>query len=326
MRPVKKIRFVDGDPGHRFVLEKSELYRLLSDRYDFRVVDAPDYLIDLGLGYHHLSYDCIKIFMSSENQVPNFNYFDYAVGFDDLTFGDRYVRIPFYATYKEYKMLFGREHPDDRELLDRKFCSFVVSNSWGDPIRKRFFERLSRYKRVDSGGHWMNNVGGPVADKLDFCRGYKFNIAFENSIALGYTTEKIVQAYAANSVPIYYGNPNVGHDFNGQSMVYVKDEDDIERAVEEIVRLDNDDAAYLSKCRAPCLMQPSADYFDQLKIEFFAHIFDQRLDRARRVADYGYQAVQRKSTKPAMLLHEFARDSFWFAFDLAHGKIRRPWK
>ena len=326
MRPIKKIRFVDGDPSRLPVLEEMQLYRDLSCEYDFQISDHPDYLIDYGLGYHYLDYDCVKIFMTSENQVPDFNQFDYAMGFDDLTFGDRYLRLPHYVGYREYAMIFGRQFPDDRTLLSRKFCSFVVSNSFGNPIRKKFFDALSKYKTVDSGGRYLNNVGGPVPDKLEFCRGYKFNIAFENSSSLGYTTEKIVQAYAACSVPIYFGNPNVASDFLPDSMIYVRDERDIERAVREVVRLDNDDAAYLAKCKAPCLVHQDPDYFNRLRIDFFRHIFDQPLSNARRVCDYGYQAVQRRWTKPALRTHEFLRDSFWFWYDLMHGKIRRPWK
>ena len=62
-----------------------------------------------------------------------------------------------------------------------------------------FFQRLSRRKRVDSGGRAFNNIGGPIPAgspaKLDFLRAYKFNLAFENASLPGYTTEKIVEAY-----------------------------------------------------------------------------------------------------------------------------------
>ena len=91
----------------------------------------------------------------------------------------------------------------------------------------------------------MNNIGGPVKDKMTFLREYKFNIAFENSVSPGYTTEKIIDVYAAQTLPIYYGNPTVETDFCLDSMVRVKDEADIECAIEEIIRLDNDDDAYM---------------------------------------------------------------------------------
>lgn len=320
-KPVKKVRFVDFDPS--FVAEGCGLVKLLSQWYDVRIVKDPDYLIDGGLGYHHVKYDCIKIELNEENQVVDFNQFDYGIGSDDLVFGDRYLRIPLYGTYGSYLSLYERKFPSDDELLNRKFCSFVVSNGNGDPIRRKFFERLSQYKRVDSGGRWMNNVGGPVKDKLDFCRGYKFNIAFENSISPGYTTEKLMQPLSVCSVPIYYGNASVDRDFRLTSMIYVRDEDDVERAVNEVIRLDNDDAAYLSKVKEPCLVHPDRDHFVRMKEDFLRHIFDQPLDKARRLNAYGYQAVQRKYTKYALSAHQLLRDVFWGTHALLRGKIRR---
>ena len=276
------------------------------------------------MGFHHLKYgDCIKIVKTSENIVPDFNSFDYAIGFDFLSFGDRYLRVPCYAFNNANMGLYSRRQPDDGALLNRGFCSFVVSNPVGDPIRERFFRRLSEYKKVDSGGRWMNNVGGPVNDKIAFLRAHKFNIAFENSSSPGYTTEKLVEALAADTVPVYYGDPFVTADFRGECMVRLESEDDIERAVEEIVRLDNDDAAYLEKCRAECHVHDDPMYFENRVAAFFDHIFSQPLDRARRLNRYGYQATQRRNTRPAMILHQRLRDSFWFAFDLMHGTIRR---
>ena len=316
-----RVRYVDFWP--RFEPETSKLYKILSKEYDLVEVDKPDYIIDGGLGSHHLKYDSIKILRVGANIVPDFNCFDYAIGYDLMTFGDRYARIPSYTSYDSYKTLYGRTMPSDKELLNRGFCSFVVSNPTGNPIRELFFRRLSKYKKVDSGGRWLNNVGGPIKDKLDFCRRYKFNICFENSSALGYTTEKLMQALAANTVPIYYGNPLVTEDFRAECMICLKDEEDVERTVEEIIRLDNDDDAYLVKCKSPCLVKEDADYYDNLTLEFFRHIFEQPIDKARRLNDFGYQADQRRRTKYALLAHQFARDSFWFVYELLHGKIRR---
>lgn len=316
-----KLRYVDFWPG--FNPYTWSVGKILSERYELVEVDKPDYLIDGGLGFYHLNYDCVKICKISENIVPDFNFFDYAIGYDFLSFGDRYIRVPSYAFYAAYRELYNRILPSDDQLLHRGFCSFVVSNPVGDVMREKFFKRLSQYKKVDSGGKWMNNVGGPVKDKMEFCRRYKFNICFENSSSSGYTTEKLMQALATSTVPIYYGNPLVTEDFRDECMIRLNNEDDIERAVGEIIRLDNDDAAYLAKCKSPCLVHDDPAYYDKLTADFFAHIFEQPLDKARRLNRFGYQATQRRNTKPAMMLHQYARDTFWFLYELAHGKIRR---
>ena len=81
-----------------------------------------------------------------------------------------------------------------RNCWQRKnFCNFVVSNDYSNE-RNEFFARLNAHRPVDSGGGYMNNIGGPVTDKLAFQRGYKFSIAYENSRGPGYCTEKIVDA------------------------------------------------------------------------------------------------------------------------------------
>ena len=157
----------------------------------------------------------------------------------------------------------------------------------------------------------MNNIGGPVKDKLEFCRGYKFNIAFENSAHDGYTTEKIMEAYAAESVPIYFGNPTIETDFRLESMVRVKDESDIERAVEEVIRLDNDDAAYLAKCRERCFAVADPKVYERELEAFLVRIFEQPLHEARRRCFYGHQQMMREHMRKLMSVDRFV------------GKLRR---
>ena len=290
--------------GSSYPLEKRLVYRLVARHYEICREGSPDYVIVQGasLSDHYRFGDSVKIVLNGENCVPDFNAFDYAIGFDHLNFGDRYLRCPLFAMYRSFGDLVNRSVAmSDGKLLNRKFCSFVVSNiDFGDPIRRKFFERLSKYKKVDSGGRWNNNVGGPVKDKLAFCCGYKFNIAFENSAYNGYTTEKNMEAYAAESVPIYFGNPTIETDFRLESMVRVKGEQDIERAVEEVIRLDNDDAAYLAKCRERCFAVADPTVYECELESFLVNIFEQPLESARRCCKYGYQQMMREHMRKMM--------------------------
>lgn len=304
MKRKLNIAFVGFSPN--VPIEERLVYRLVARHYDICPSKKPDYVVLQSTAHlqHHYYDDSIKILLNGENVTPDFNAYDYAIGFDHLTFGDRYLRCPLFAMYRAYRILSeGRRQLDDAALLNRKFCSFVVSNArFGDPIREKFFRRLSQYKRVDSGGRFLNNIGGPVKDKLAFCRNYKFNIAFENSAYPGYTTEKIMEAYAAETVPIYFGNPTVETDFRPESMVRVRDESDIERAVEEVVRLDRDDAAYLAKCRERCFAVPDPMVYERELEAFLVHIFEQPLEQARRRARYGYQAMMREHMRKVMTI------------------------
>lgn len=307
MKRMLNIDFVGFDPA--CPLEDRFVYRVIARNYEICRGGKPDYVIVQGAATRdHSRYDdCVKILLNGENVTPDFNAYDYAIGFDHLTFGDRYLRCPLFVMYRAYRILSeGRRQLDDAALLNRKFCSFVVSNArFGDPMRRKFFERLAKYKKVDSGGRWLNNIGGPVRDKLDFCRGYKFNIAFENSSHDGYTTEKIMEAYAAESVPIYFGNPTVETDFRLESMVRVRDEADIERAVEEVIRLDNDDAAYLAKCHERCLAVDDPLAYERKLEAFLVHVFEQPPERAHRRCFYGYQRVMREHMSKLMAVDRF---------------------
>lgn len=305
-----KIKFIGLDKS--LSLADWSVYRLISKRYEIHLNEEPDYVVFCNDGQCEFRYnDSIKILIQSENRVCDFNAYDYAVGFDYMTFGDRYLRNPQFSRRAAFSQAVNRAVMSDEQFLNRKFCSFVVSNvQFGDPIREKFFRRLSQYKKVDSGGRFLNNIGGPVKDKLAFCREYKFNIAFENSSSPGYTTEKIMEAYAIRSVPIYYGNPNVETDFRPESMVHVMGEDDIERAVDEVIRLDNDDDAYLKKVTEPCFVVDDPWVYERQLDDFLVHIFEQPIDKARRRNRYGCQAMIAESMKATLTVDRMLRDSW----------------
>jgi hypothetical protein len=103
---------------------------------------------------------------------------------------------------------------------------------------------LSRYKRVDSGGKVRNNIGAIVADKMAFLRRYKFSIAFENSQHPGYTTEKILHALTAGSIPIYWGNPRIAEDFNPRAFINCHDYRNMQDVVAAVRAVDEDENLY----------------------------------------------------------------------------------
>lgn len=275
-----KLKFVDFFDG--FDKNNNEFLDVLMERFDVVQCDDPDYIIYSGFGYEHLHYDCIRIFFTGECQTPDFNECDYAIGFDRLNFGDRYARIPLYniLQYKsEYKSLQNRKVFSNEDVADRGFCSFVVSNCFAQDKRAIFFDQLSLYKQVASGGRYKNNIGGSVKDKKAFLGKYKFNIAFENCSHDGYATEKIMEAFAAGVVPIYYGDPRIAEDFNPKAFVNAHDFPSFEAMIKRIKEIDADDDLYLQMLNEP-IIQPNADV-TELK-DFLLPIFEQSLEEAKR--------------------------------------------
>ena len=231
----------------------------------------------------------IKIFFTGENVRVDFNRFDYGIGFDHLTFGDRYIRWPLYKIYgpnldklngEYYRSLLAQKKCftiDD--IKDKGFCSLVTSNTGdrADPARERFFKRLSEYKQVDSGGRALNNIGAPVQNKMQFISKYKFNIAFENSSTPGYTTEKFIEAAYADTLPVYYGNPIIEKDINLNSIIYLESLDYIDSIIEEVIKLDNDDELYLNRLNQPWFSPEKNQSTEENLLTFFENIFNQDL-------------------------------------------------
>ena len=156
---------------------------------------------------------------------PNFDRCDYAFSFD-YPVNERNYRLPLYRRWPEYSQLFNSRNPDKVFSQNRKFCSFMVSNP-NASTRIEFFKKLSSYKSVDSGGRFLNNIGDPiqtgVENKLNWMRNYKFSITFENSSYPGYTTEKLMHALITDTIPIYWGNPLAGLDFNPKAFINCHD-------------------------------------------------------------------------------------------------------
>lgn len=278
-----KIKYVDFWPN--FDVHKDLLYTILvRNGYDVRISETPDYIVYSTFGKEHLNYDCIRIFFAGEEEAPDFNICDYAIGFDHIIFGDRYFRMPLmyqplYADAYELMMTRGNCEVKRKD----KFCSFVYSNPQADPIREQFFNRLSGYKQVNSGGRYKNNIGGPVEDKVKFESEHKFSIAFENVSHPGYHTEKIVQAFAAGGIPIYWGDPKIEQEFNRNAFINVMNFETIDEAIDYIIAVDQDDERYNAILAEKPLLEGSYKELVENEFEkFVLSIFEQDIKAALR--------------------------------------------
>ena len=216
--------------------------------------------------------------------VPNFNYCDYATGFADLKYGDRYMRFP--GARGDYSSLINRLGSlSNEELLQRGFCATVISNvAQTDGVRERLFDLLNSYKPVSSGGSYRNTEGGRVDDKYVFQCRYKFVLAGENAAVAGYTTEKLPQAFEAHAVPIYYGDPDVAKYYNPKAFINAADFGTDSALLEYIKKVDQDDELYLSILREPVFAENRIPHelTEEALLDFYSNIFDQPLEKARR--------------------------------------------
>ena len=309
-----KVHFCDFFPT--FNLKNNIYLKILRRRFDVVTTNEdPDYVIcSVFAGkrskfrktktFEHFRYpNAIKIMYSGENYMPDLNHCDYGIGFDHLTVGDRYLRMPNYAIYPAYQKLFEPRPTLTKEDLKGRteFCNFTFSNSRAMPERDRFFHLLSAAKHVMSTGRHLRNsdaldilqttkkLPGPLA-KVELLKNYKFSIAFENTCHPGYTTEKLMEPFAARALPIYLGNPMVALDFNTKSFINAHDYPDLNAVVEKVIQLDNDDDTYLRMVNEDPLIpdERTANNLQNQFEGFLYRIFDQPKDATRRRAMYGF--------------------------------------
>lgn len=281
MTARKKIRIDFCDFYQKFKKTDNFLFNLLSERFDVELCDQPDFLIYDCYGHTHRLHSCVKIFFTGESDMPNYRECDYSISCLKLD-TPRHFQFPLYLTWGRPDTVIKKN--DDLEKImaaKTKFCAFIISgyNRRKNHNRVAFFEKLSKYKRVDSGGRKFNNIGGPIPGgplgKIEFLRQYKFNIAFENRSLPGYTTEKIFEPMMARCLPIYWGNPLIREEFNPKSFLNYFDFPNEEALIEKIIELDKDDSKYLEYLRQPYFHndQPNI-YFNRDRIlDFFEKIF-----------------------------------------------------
>lgn len=243
---MKKIRinFTDFWPGFR--KDNNYFYNLLVQKYEVIIDEKPDFLFYSCFGNDFINYNCIRIFYTPENMRPDYMACDFAFSFD-YTNRKNHFRLPYYSLVIDKNNLLDKLNVSlTREEAIKiwgkksKFCCILVSNP-NAKKRLDFFTKLSKIKRVDSGGRVLNNIGIDVYDKLEFIKDYKFVIAFENSSYKGYTTEKILDPIYKDCIPIYWGDPLVCREFNEKRFINYSDFQSEDELINKIIEIDHND-------------------------------------------------------------------------------------
>lgn len=95
----------------------------------------------------------------------------------------------------------------------RNDVCMMVSSPFNQSGRQKYLNELIQDIRIDSYGKLFNNCrlkkDNGHSSKMALYGHYKFVIAFENSCAEDYVTEKFFDPLLAGAVPIYFGAPNI---------------------------------------------------------------------------------------------------------------------
>ena len=212
-----------------------------------------------------------------ENVRPNYIGYNYSLSFDYDTYGGRNFRLPlWYARLAwpgfeqkprksnshnhGYEDLISIESLMKGRTLDlskkTKFCAMIAGNAEG--LRVNLYNSISAYKQVDGYG---NMFGRSLRQsKFDVLPEYKFCLCPENSIYDGYVTEKLIDAYAGGTVPIYSGSVCNDEELDDGPYLNYYDIQNMDWFINHIKKCDQDSDLYKYFYERPLLnKKPSLD-------------------------------------------------------------------
>tara|TARA_E500000305_G_C4026171_1_gene241923 strand:+ start:1921 stop:2748 length:828 start_codon:yes stop_codon:yes gene_type:complete len=158
------------------------------------------------------------------------------------------------SQYEAYFTRFKYIFTHNRELLnlDNRFKFVPATGFWIKEAKiydkTKLVSMISSNKRMCQGHlyrlHWVHRL----RDQLDlYGRGfneieskeeglcdYMFSVAIENGSYSTYFTEKILDCFAAGTVPVYFGSPDIGDYFNTDGIIMLDENFDISQLTPEL--------------------------------------------------------------------------------------------
>lgn len=211
------------------------------------------------------NYGCKKVLFLGENKKPENYGSNYSVSFDPHN--DTNYRLPLWQVYilNQPNILERLENRVRHDSFER-WCSFTVSNP-SNFMRNSVYQQLNSYKRVHSYGRYLTNdqslqqasQGRYWRDAKEefFDRNpHKFSIAYENTPRKYYCTEKLMDAFLAGSMPIYWGDPAVAEDWNEKAFV---NGTRMPNVVEHVKQMDTNEQMFLDAYNEPVFTDEQID-------------------------------------------------------------------
>ncbi len=211
-------------------------------------VRRADLVISSAFGTKHWSArGCVVLFSGEPEFDDTFAHYSIDWRFRPSS---THLRLPLWA----YTLIKSADAlPPPRTNSGVHFCNFIYSNPKCG-MRNAFFSQLHARRPIHSMGSVMNNHQdarllkrhevGDLLSKVDVLTDYRFTIAFENRELPGYTTEKILDAWRAGSVPIFWGDPAITVDFPPDSYLSLYEAGSMHRLVEQVLEVNNDPQRY----------------------------------------------------------------------------------
>ena len=260
-----KIAFLDWYPG----FNENHIYvRLLSRALGCRVkvtdLERAEIILVGPYGqaknYLHKKPSQIIIYGSGENTRPDYRFCDLSLTLDICTYNGKNVRIPAWAGEFDFWGDFPNaiySQAETEQILATNQPLFVGTFEIDKPLIAIFstyeqnrisvlmslenkFANISKVGKLWGNGEACRDSESLFAAKREFLRGYTMNLCFENSIAPGYVTEKILHARMAGCLALTYAHPSCNIDYCTFGLLNFHDYLDIESYVNSVYHLFQD--------------------------------------------------------------------------------------
>lgn len=203
-----------------------------------------------------------KIFGLLQEPIGNINY-DRNLHFycnkiycQNLTMFNGYsgiVERPVYMFYSNHNDIKNDYFTNFNSFENRKKLCLIVSSiaspnnpSWSDhnyqkrhKLVKKLLESDLDFDFYGRGWNFINDnrYKGEFLNKHEILRNYEYSIAIENVCEKNYVTEKMFDCVLNNTIPLYYGCPNISDIFDPNSYELIDiDDENIIQNVKQIIK------------------------------------------------------------------------------------------
>tara|TARA_B110000305_G_scaffold239701_1_gene308241 strand:- start:278 stop:1171 length:894 start_codon:yes stop_codon:yes gene_type:complete len=120
------------------------------------------------------------------------------------------------------------------DITKKNMASLIASSRDELPGHKLRHSLIKYIKNKNINVAVMGRGYKPFKNKADGLKSFRYSIVIENSSELNYFTEKIIDACLLETVPIYWGSPNISEYFDERGFIICKDLAEIKNALNKI--------------------------------------------------------------------------------------------
>ncbi len=177
-------------------------------------------------------------FHSAECTRPDLIEADYSIGHDLCITSRKHFRLPYWMEMLDWSHegIWDNKNPRYGPLmkieklmspmgggcLKKPHKALFLTSHLREP-RKSILDSVSKLIQVDCMGPYFDSQikshHHSAFKKWEILQNYRFNLCPENGIFPGYYTEKIPEAFYAESIPITWADMHVSNDFNPNALI-----------------------------------------------------------------------------------------------------------